>query len=59
MIAADITINAYEYVESALHSQGGNLIVVDNKELKDYLVEDMTSVKAKKALEAITNDCNT
>ena len=23
----------YEYVESALHSQGKNLIVIDNKEL--------------------------
>ncbi|HHB93227.1 MAG TPA: IS607 family transposase [Thioploca sp.] len=62
----------YEYVESALHSQGRNLFVVDNKELKDDLLEDMISVltsfcarlygrrsaknKAKKAIEAITND---
>jgi putative resolvase len=34
----------YEYVESVLQSQGRNLIVVDNKELKDDLVEDMISV---------------
>ncbi len=65
----------YEYVESALHSQGRRLIVIDNKELKDDLVEDMIAVltsfcarlygrrsaknKAKKALEALKNDSNT
>jgi putative resolvase len=65
----------YEYVESALQSQGRSLIVVDDKELKDDLVEDMIAVltsfcarlygrtkaknKAKKVLEVIKNDCNT
>ncbi|MEN8216766.1 MAG: IS607 family transposase [Pseudomonadota bacterium] len=65
----------YEYVESALQSQGRSFIVVDNKELKDDLVEDMIAVltsfcarlygrraaknPAKKALEALKNDSNT
>ncbi|MEN8215916.1 MAG: IS607 family transposase [Pseudomonadota bacterium] len=65
----------YEYVESALQSQGRRLIVVDNQELKDDLVEDMIAVltsfcarlygrraaknQAKKALEVLTNDSNT
>ena len=65
----------YEYVESALQSQGRSLIVVDGKELKDDLVEDMIAVltsfcarlygrrsaknKAKKALEAIINEKDT
>lgn len=65
----------YEYVESALQSQGRSLIVVDGKELKDDLVEDMTAIltsfcarlygrrsaknKAKKALSAITNENDT
>jgi len=65
----------FEYVESALQSQGRRIIVIDNKELKDDLVEDMIAVltsfcarlygrrsaknKAKKALEALNNDSNT
>jgi putative resolvase len=64
----------YEYVESALKSQGRKLIVVDNRELRDDLVEDMIAVltsfcarlygrrsaknKAKKALEVIAHDNN-
>jgi len=65
----------YEYIESALQSQGRGLIVIDNKELKDDLVEDMISVltcfcarlygrrsaknKAKKALEVLKNESDT
>jgi len=62
----------YEYVEAALQSQGRCIMVIDNKELKDDLAEDMIAIltsfcarlygrrsaknKAKKALEALNND---
>jgi len=60
-----------EYVESSLHAQGRQLVIVDQSERKDDLVQDMREVltsfcarlygrrsaanKAKKALEAIEN----
>jgi putative resolvase len=61
-----------EYVESSLIAQGRRLVVVDNKELKDDLVQDMIEVltsfcarlygrrsaknKAQKALQLIQNE---
>lgn len=61
-----------EYVESALASQGRQIVVADSKELQDDLVQDMIEVltsfcarlygrrsaknKAKKALETIQNE---
>ena len=65
----------YEYIESALQSQGRHLIVIDKSGIKNDLVEDMISVltsfcarlygrraaknKTKKALEVIKNGSDT
>ena len=62
-----------EFLESALIAQGRKLIVVDKKEVKDDLVQDMIEVltsfcarlygkrsaknRAKRALETIQDDC--
>ena len=43
----------YEYVESALYSQGRNLIVVDNKELKYDAGLKLSAFALKKQLNTI------